>query len=81
MSDPSTFSVPGPETVGHRRAIALLITGAYFLVGTEPTADAAGLKTTDGGAARWWRPGCDPAYKVLTRATANVDPGGVGSTP
>ncbi len=38
MSDPSTFSVPGPETVGVIAAIALMITGAYFLVGTEPTA-------------------------------------------
>ncbi len=35
MSDPSTFSVPGPETVGVIAAIALMITGAYFLVGTD----------------------------------------------
>ena len=35
MSDPSTFSVPGPETVAVIAAIALLITGAYFLVGTD----------------------------------------------
>jgi hypothetical protein len=34
VSDPSTFSVPGPETVGVAAAIALMITGAYFLVGT-----------------------------------------------
>jgi hypothetical protein len=34
VSDPSTFSVPGPETVGVIAAIALMITGAYFLVGT-----------------------------------------------
>ena len=33
VSDPSTFSVPGPETVGVAAAIALMITGAYFLVG------------------------------------------------
>jgi hypothetical protein len=33
VSDPSTFSVPGPETVGVIAAIALMITGAYFLVG------------------------------------------------
>jgi hypothetical protein len=33
VSDPSTFSVPGPETVGVAAAVALLITGAYFLVG------------------------------------------------
>jgi hypothetical protein len=34
VSDPSAFSVPGPETVGVIAAIALMITGAYFLVGT-----------------------------------------------
>jgi hypothetical protein len=34
VSDPSTFSVSGPETVGVIAAIALMITGAYFLVGT-----------------------------------------------
>ena len=34
VSDPSTFSAPGPETVGVIAAIALMITGAYFLVGT-----------------------------------------------
>lgn len=33
VSDPGTFSVPGPETVGVFAAIALAITGAYFLVG------------------------------------------------
>jgi hypothetical protein len=34
VSDPSTFTAPGPETVGVIAAIALMITGAYFLVGT-----------------------------------------------
>jgi hypothetical protein len=32
-SDPDTFSVPGPETVVVAGAIALAITGAFFLVG------------------------------------------------
>jgi hypothetical protein len=35
VSDPSTFSVPGPDTVAIAGAIALLITGAYFLIGTD----------------------------------------------
>ena len=35
VSDPSTFSVPGPDTVAIVGAIALLITGAYFLIGTD----------------------------------------------
>jgi len=35
VSDPSTFSVPGPETVVVAGAIALLITGAFFLIGTD----------------------------------------------
>ena len=34
-SDPSTFSVPGPDTVVVAGAIALLITGAFFLIGTD----------------------------------------------
>jgi hypothetical protein len=32
-SDPGTFSVPSPETVAVVGAIALAITGAFFLVG------------------------------------------------
>ena len=35
VSDPSTITAPGPETVGVIAAIALMITGAYFLVGTS----------------------------------------------
>jgi len=35
VSDPGTFSVPGPETVVVAGAIALLITGAFFLIGTD----------------------------------------------
>ena len=35
VSDSSTFSVPGPETVAVAGAIALLITGAFFLIGTD----------------------------------------------
>jgi hypothetical protein len=35
VSDPSTFSVPGPDTVVIAGAIALLITGAFFLIGTD----------------------------------------------
>jgi hypothetical protein len=35
VSDPSTFSVPGPDTVVVAGAIALLITGAFFLIGTD----------------------------------------------
>ena len=34
-SDPGTFSVPGPETAVVAGAIALLITGAFFLIGTD----------------------------------------------
>jgi hypothetical protein len=33
-SDPGTFSAPSPETVAVAGALALLITGAFFLVGT-----------------------------------------------
>jgi hypothetical protein len=32
-SDPGTFSVPAPETIAVIGAIALAITGAFFLVG------------------------------------------------
>jgi hypothetical protein len=35
VSDPSTFSVPGPDTAVIIGTIALLITGAYFLIGTD----------------------------------------------